>query len=242
MTEGFHKACRRGDSSVQMEYNFIHFSIIHGHMPGAIQLFYWPHWDIKRAVGGLYTTYLLQFLRFSPVTLCPPGNLCYLVLVTCQGTGKVMGRCLICPLRAALTTRILSLNSTIVVCSHRPCRISIPKIYLGMEEIYTLYSFGGRCSVPNGIQACFTLIALPPYPSITAGVPGNYSGLPDISEHSAPVSSRTRTRCAVAGDRWIDISICDLWFLRTGTSSLPSGKPYSPVIFLCAFRWGSLIC
>ena len=160
------------------EYDFIQFSVIHGHMPGAISICYQTHQGIKRAMSRLYSTHISSSWRGSPISLCPPGNLYCLVLVTCQGTGKAKGRCLACPLRTAFTTCILSLNSPAVVCNHRPWRTSIPKRYLGMGERYTVYSFGCRCPIPNGIQACFTLTALSLYPTVTARVPENHSRLP----------------------------------------------------------------
>ena len=72
-----------------------------------------------------------------------------------------MGECLASPLRAAFTIHILSLNSPAVVSNHRPCRVSNPKIYSGIGEIYTVYCFGGKCPIPNVFWAFFTLTALP---------------------------------------------------------------------------------
>ena len=71
---------------------------------------------------------------------------------------------------------MLSLNSPAVVCNHRPRRISISKIYLKIGEMYRVYFFGYRCPIPNGIQACLSLVALPLYPTITLGVPETAQG------------------------------------------------------------------
>ena len=102
-----------------------------------------------------------NYFRVFPISMCPSGNVYCLIFVTPLGIGRAMGGCLPCPLRTFFTTCTLSLNSPAMVCNHGQCVTSTPKIYSGMREMYTVYSFGGKHPIPNGIWAFFSLIALP---------------------------------------------------------------------------------
>ena len=148
-------------------------------MPGAIWLFYWPHWGIERTMGGLYNTHLFQLLKSFYNLFLPSRQFVLFGISHQQRHRQSYGRVpSMSPIRTAFTTPILILNSPALVCNHRPCRISISKIYSGIGDIYTVYSFGSRCPIAKGIWAFFTMIALPPYPSTIVGVPVYCSGLP----------------------------------------------------------------
>lgn len=59
-----------------LAHYLIQFSVVHGHQPQAIWLFYWPYQAIERLwTGNTTSTWIV-----SLIYLCLPGNLCCLTV------------------------------------------------------------------------------------------------------------------------------------------------------------------
>ena len=164
MTKNVHNGCYRGDSSMQRGCDFIQFPVIHGHYDRSSLAFSLATGEFKGQWVGFMMLTFSNSSRVSPIFLCPPGNLYSLAFVTFWSIGKATDGYWARPLRTSFTTHTLSLNSPAVIYNHRLCRISTHKIYSGIREMYTVYSFSGKCPIRKEFgflhSNCLTPIAV----------------------------------------------------------------------------------